>query len=679
MATFRQGPSPVCSKGELGKVKAKRSSSSIHHVGRSKVKLCRGSQVVSRLSRESEDKCVSVPKTGGVFRALAGSRNSSKRERGGQGFLFSALYSSKGQGQTSSNHRPFFAKQRNKEKRSKDAGPQINSQVSKIRDVGSETRFKRCLLSRSTPSFGMEVLQVLPKEKRIPSKEFFLQKDALWPNYSSLGVHKDSVSFAKGSKASGYSGVCLPGRLPDPSILQGRGLEGYRSGHKLVAGSRVQDKLGQIFCRTSQNSRISGCNNKSGGSDLLSSRRKGSENPSYLSQVSEGKEDFKEILGSNGRIPYLCSKPSQMGKTPFETSTNLDEFQYFSPSERCLDPGRRVFQGSLSSLVQREFSSNSYFLCESGSIEGGDDRCIRGGLVRSHTSQNLEGRMARGMEESFHELEGIEGNSSIPSLIQRRVGGSESESPIRQHDSSCLPKETRLFAGPRTASFDRGDLHAARGSKYFYNPNALEGKAQCSGRSGVQEGSYFNRVVSGRSLVPVVLQPSRDPSGGLVCNQVQSETSEICVPVPRFRGRGLGCFRESNRLEPLEVYLPLSALDDHGQGSWLDRILQRGRIFDSPFLADSTLVPAFETEMSKKHPITKRRTFVPEVFRQGILPQGKILFKPSRLEVIKEAVMAEGLTEYSAKILGRCHRSSTIRQYQCVWKKFLNFLEKEKI
>ena len=41
--------------------------------------------------------------------------------------------------------------------------------------------------------------------------------------------------------------------------------------------------------------------------------------------------------------------------------------------------------------------------------------------------------------------------------------------------------------------------------------------------------------------------------------------------------------------------------------------------------------------------------------------------------------MAEGLTEFSAKVLGRCHRLSTVRQYQSVWLKFFNFLKREKI
>ena len=76
--------------------------------------------------------------------------------------------------------------------------------------------------------------------------------------------------------------------------------------------------------------------------------------------------------------------------------------------------------------------------------------------------------------------------------------------------------------------------------------------------------------------------------------------------------------------------------------------------------------------MSRETPLCPKNTyFIPEVVRQGSLPQGEVAFKPSRLEVIIEVVIAEGLTEYSAKVLGRCHRKSTIWQDQSVWVKFL--------
>merc|ERR1712236_145978 len=131
-------------------------------------------------------------------------------------------------------------------------------------------------------------------------------------------------------------------------------------------------------------------------------------------------------------------------------------------------------------------------------------------------------------------------------------------------------------------------------------------------------------------------------------------------------GGGLGCSGEGNRLEQVEIYIPLSSIGNLAQGGWLAEILQRGRIFNCPFLADSGLVPSFEREMSKEKTPSQKRIFIPEVFRQGSLPKGQFSFKPLRVEVITEAVMAEGLTAYSAKVLGKCHRFSTLRQYQSV-------------
>ena len=135
----------------------------------------------------------------------------------------------------------------------------------------------------------------------------------------------------------------------------------------------------------------------------------------------------------------------------------------------------------------------------------------------------------------------------------------------------------------------------------------------------------------------------------------------------------------NNELEQLEVYVPLSSICNQEQGGWLAKILQKGRIDDCPFMANSELLPSFEREMSRERPTAQKRLFIPEVFRQGSLPQGEFSFNPVRLAVITEAVVAEGLTEYSAKVLGRCHRASTIRQYQCVWVKFLEYLESNNI
>ena len=126
----------------------------------------------------------------------------------------------------------------------------------------------------------------------------------------------------------------------------------------------------------------------------------------------------------------------------------------------------------------------------------------------------------------------------------------------------------------------------------------------------------------------------------------------------------------------MEVNIPLSSLTGVRDSGWLAELLRRGRLFDSPFLANSALVPSFIEEMSHQIPVTRGHVLIPEIFRSGSLPQQPFTFKPSRLEVVKEAVMAEGLTEYSAHILSRCHRLDMQAVSECLDKVFRFFRER---
>ena len=206
-----------------------------------------------------------------------------------------------------------------------------------------------------------------------------------------------------------------------------------------------------------------------------------------------------------------------------------------------------------------------------------------------------------------------------------------------------MPKETGFSS---VASSDKGNLFPLGGIEYLDSPNSSEREDQCPSGSGFQKGSYSNGVVSGRQLLPVVLRAVGSSSGGSLRHEIQQEAPKVRLPLPGSGGRGLGLLRKANRVEPVEVYIPLSSLCSPRQGGWLAEILQRGRIFDSPFLANSELVPSFIKEMSSEVPITQERVLVPEVFKSGVRPQRPFSFKSSRLEVIKEAVMAEGLTDF---------------------------------
>ena len=370
MARPGRGVFPIQGKRELGKDKGEGQSSCKHHVGRPQADIFEASQANLGVSCFSKDKPHSVSKVGGVLRSLVKSRHSGRRAWGRQGLLLSPLHSAKGQEQTPSNYRSFLLKQKYKESRSKDARPQFNSQVDKTRYVGGKTRFKRCLLPRSSPPFGLEILQVLPAQERIPSKGLLFQKNAIRPVTGALGVLKDPVPTLEDPKTSRDPGVRIFGRFFDPSSLQRGGSKGHRSGHKAVARSWVQDKLGQVLGGTSQDCGILRGGNKSGRLDLQSSRRKDSKDPSDLSHLSRSLAYLKEVPGINSRVPHLRCELPKMGEAPVKTSPSLDELQHFSLSKGPLGAGGRILQESFSSLVKRKFSSNPHILRGGRGIEG---------------------------------------------------------------------------------------------------------------------------------------------------------------------------------------------------------------------------------------------------------------------------------------------------------------------
>ena len=339
----------------------------------------------------------------------------------------------------------------------------------------------------------------------------------------------------------------------------------------------------------------------------------------------------------------------------------------------------RILQRGISSLAKRKFPTNPHILRGGRALGRNHDGRLGGRLVGSLSPQDCVGKLARTLESSLNELERAKGNPLISSSFQGRLGGPEGNGLVRQRDCNVLPEETRILVFPRSNGSNSGYLCSPRGSEHFSSSNTFEGKNQCLGRPGVQEGSHPDRVVPRQQNLPLVLQASGNPSSGFVCHPVQPEASQICLPMPGSGSGGLGFIGKGDKLEPVEIYIPLSAVCSPPPGGWLARILRRGRIHDSPFMDSSELVPSFEQEMSREIPSTQNRLFIPEILKRGSLPQGGVLFKSSRVEVIMEAVIAEGLTEYSAKVLGNCHRKSTLDQYQSVWLKFLKFLKENNI
>ena len=678
MEGFREGCPQFDCKTKLGESKRFGCSGIKYNGGRFEGRIPERPNINKEMSSRGSNRSHSVSKIRGVYHTLAERGDYRQRKGGRRRLLLPDVYGPKRWGQMETHYRPFRSKQKIKEKIIQDGGLKISGKVDKTRDVGSQTGLEGCLLPRATASFDLEPLQICPKEEGKTSK-FFLQEATLRSNNSAVGFYQNSGSPEENFKTKKYHNFGLFRRFPHTGKVQRRGLGTYRNSYQSASGLWIQNKLGKIVPRTSKSPGISRGSFGFGKPDLFFTRRKGSKDSFLVPQESKGGENFKERTRENCRFSQLRSRLYKVGKTLSKTHSKMDECSYFSFSKRCPVIGRRGIQGSLPSMGKRGVPSVANLFCQSQSQQRVNDGCFRRGLVRGPSPKHSLGGLASGMEEPINELERVKGNSYFPYALSRGVGRLQSDGSIRQHDSLVLSEERGFPSLISSRKLNGGNLSFSGRSGYLSPSHSPEREDQCIGRPGFQEGSHRNRMVSRQQVLPVVLSKAGGSASRFVCHEAEQETPYFCLPLPRPRSIRLGRSGEVEQLEPVEVNIPFSSLPGIRGSGWLAELLQRGRLFDSPFLANSALVPSFIEEMSHQIPVTRRHVFIPEIFRSGSLPQQPFTFKSSRLEVVKEAVMAEGLTEYSAYILSRCHRLTTCRQYQSVWTKFLDFLEREGI
>ena len=306
-----------------------------------------------------------------------------------------------------------------------------------------------------------------------------------------------------------------------------------------------------------------------------------------------------------------------------------------------------------------------------------DDRCLRLRLGGNSSSRDPSWGLASGMEQSVDKLERIEGYSFIADGLSVKTGGALRKDPFRQQVSLGLYQERRL---PCLQS-SLGALEGSAALCPVKGDNSLSGSpkglSERSGRQSFQEHFDKYRVESGQALLREPLQEVGSPSNRSVCYSREQPAPSLRFSLPRSQG---SCLRRLQfGLGPLELNFPLSSLPGFGRGNSEAGGLQGRGFFNSSFLANGSLVRLLRQEVSGQDSPPRRGLLVPDMFRNNVLPQAPFYFQPSRLGSIEQAIRKEGLNDFSVRVLLRCHKKSTIRQYQSVWSKFLAFLSREGI
>ena len=587
--------------------------------------------------------------------------------------LFKNVHGPQGwRGEEKAYYRPVSFEQENKEERVSNGRFEEGSKNSRSKPLGSEIGSKGRVLPCPHLPRVLEVLCVCPRRKGL-----LLQSSSLRTNFSPLGILEGSKADKEVITASGYSGDGVLGRLLDPGPVL-PGVSGpYCEGHRPSAEAGFQDQLGEVFKSSSKASRVSGRDSRPGNLDLLPSRGQGPNDLALLQKWPEGFSAFKEGFREASRLFQFRSPVFEVGKAVSKAHPGLDEPPHFSISERWLGSNGRLPEGSSDSLGGSRFPALPSANEASSIFKSFDDRCLRLRLGGNSSSRDPSWGLASGMEQSVDKLERIEGYSFIADGFSVKTGGALRKDPFRQQVSLGLYQERRL---PCLQS-SLGALEGSTALCPVKGDNSLssspKGLSERSGRQSFQEHFDKYRMESGQALLREPLQEVGSPSNRSVCYSREQPAPSLRFSLPRSQG---SCLRRLQfGLGPLELNFPLSSLSGFGRGNSEAGGLQGRGLFNSSFLANGSLVRLLRQEVSGQDSPPRRGLLVPDMFRNNVLPQAPFYFQPSRLGSIEQAIRKEGLNDFSVRVLLRCHKKSTIRQYQSVWSKFLAFLSREGI
>merc|ERR1739842_45721 len=150
----------------------------------------------------------------------------------------------------------------------------------------------------------------------------------------------------------------------------------------------------------------------------------------------------------------------------------------------------------------------------------------------------------------------------------------------------------------------------------------------------------------------------------------QAEGLHFSIPRP-FVFRGERPFPPLGRMG-LPIHFSTSSLDG-GSASTSTDVPGQGRAH-SPILCSIKVVPSTSEQMPSTSSSPRRIFTVPDDMPGNNIPQQPRVVQASRLETLRSAFRDAGLSEVVIDTILRAQQPSTLKQYQSVWAKFINFL-----
>ena len=639
-----------------------------HYDGRSKVAIQRETRAVvkSPLKQNNfNEDSISLRR---VYSKVARNKCNKGNYKSNSIALFHSFYETQEKWQKSTNNRLVRFKPTSLHTKVQDGDCSGNSEHDHRGSLGMFGRYKGRIFPCTNQLGLSQVFGVQGKKQSV-----CVSVPSLRSVSGSLGLHEGHQASETKTSFSVDHYFQLYRRFYSFCEFTGRAEESSRSCNKIVTGSGVYHKLGKIELGSFPRSRIFRRRLESTGSDSVRSRGQEGKYRGLLRQGVEGKLVDEERDGKSGGEVELRIGLHSTREVTSAPYSDLDESAFFGILQGRPGPSGLSIQRS-STSVDGSGVPGAGCSGEAGSSESDlDDGCVARWLVRGSASSQGSGFLGSGSKASLHELEGDDGSVPVVAAFQVSVGGEEHQATLGQHDNSLLSEETGFCQGAESTFPSYGDFGILQGEQHHSPSSSYKGCDERPGGPGVQVPTGRGRMVVGQTNVCVDCNGDARVASRSVCDTGKRSTSKVRISMSGPKSCGLR--RVSSRLEQMEMHLSIPSNSTTSAGGSDTTGLCGDRRVSGSFLGDSRMVSRVNVEVQDTSFSSSRSSCSePDDFEGFSEHAEQDFLEPSRLAVIRGGFNND-CSDDTLNIVDLAHRGSTIRQYQAIWRKFLEYLD----
>ena len=406
------------------------------------------------------------------------------------------------------------------------------------RRVGNLSRLQGCLLPYSNTGTVQEISQI-----SCPGSDIPVQSSAFWSVHSPYGVHCDSKGGETDGHSQGYKNPPVPRRLVGKSYIPSNLSKTHPDPGQNVPGFGLVGELGKVRTGTQTSLRLRRLpvrpQVRSGQTDtgpLAKSSRENTRavNTSDLSgpaiYVPDRSINSHRKAGSPRPIAYethtVASQKQLEGagiarEDHSSTKITPPTFTMVATGKQCATRSTITPQKACSANLYRRIK-----------------RRLGRSLQRAHCKRVLVGSG----EQVTHKLPGTQSSFSSIKRVSEPLCRPDDSDSVGQHHSGGLHKQGRRHAvgAPVCSTLEDLDLvlPEASNSEGPTHPRP----PQCDSGQTIQAGSdNTNRMVPPSRDLSEAMQQVAPASDKLVCHEVQSQVTPVCVSNTGPLGGSSGC------------------------------------------------------------------------------------------------------------------------------------------